>query len=478
MNTGSPKLPVFEVLNPDEIERIHEAALEVLWQVGVDFLHEEALALFRQAGAALGGTRVQIPLGLIKDVLGTTPASVTLYTRDGRPAVVLEGREVHFGAYPTNLYYYDRDTGDRRPSTRETIAEGARLCDYLPSIEWSAPLGTASDVPVPVADRHQFHQAVINQRKPIYASAYSPRGLADIIEMAAVIAGGKSALAQRPFFIAGINPTSPLRYSNESAGKLLVMAQAGLPLVLNSVPMSGATAPSTMAATIVVALAEDLAGLALAQLKNPGVPVIVGGVLAPMDMRTSVIALGGPELTLMMAGLAQMCRHYTVPSYGTAGCSNSKTVDPQAAIEATNSILGALLAGSNLVHDVGLIDAGQTISLEALVMGNEIIRIARRIAEGISVSRETLACDLIKQVGPGGHFLGTDHTLRHFREYHRSELIDRRRYDDWVRSGSKSMNDRLGEEVDRILGLHHPQPLPPEVLRELRHMLRRFAADT
>jgi trimethylamine--corrinoid protein Co-methyltransferase len=300
--------------------------------------------------------------------------------------------------------------------------------------------------------------------------------LAEVIEMAAVIAGGRKALRERPFFTTGINPGSPFTYGYEVVGKLLVMAEAGLPIIFNPMPMAGGTTPATLASTIVVALVEGLAGSTLAQLKNPGVPVITGGVLTTMDMRTTVCTYGAPELTLLMAGITEMCRYYGVPSYGTAGCSNSKVVDPQAAIESTNSILGSALAGSNLIHDIGLIDTGMTVSLEAFVMGDEIISMVRRIVGGLVVDEETLAFDVMKKIGPGGHFLEELHTLHHFREHHQSKLIDRHNYDDWVLAGAKTMNERMTEKVHWILRNHHPEPLAEDVLGELDRMLERAVA--
>jgi trimethylamine--corrinoid protein Co-methyltransferase len=475
VSTVSSTAPVFEVLTQEGIEEIHRTTMRVLEEIGIDFFHEEALGLFRGAGALVDGDRVRIPERLVSEALQEAPSSVTFYTRDGEPAMLLEGYEVHFGTYGTAPFFYDPYTGERRQSTKQSIANAAKVCDYLPHIEWSMPMGVPSDVPIPMADRHQFHQAIINQRKPLYSSAYTAAGMADVVEMAAVIAGGKAALRQRPYFTTGIDPSSPFRYGEEVLGKLLVMAEAGLPIILNPMPMSGGLTPTTMASTIVVALAEDLAGLTLAQLKNPGVPVIMGGVLTTMDMGTTVCTYGAPELTLMMAGITQMCRFYEVPSYGTAGCSNSKVVDPQAAIEATNSILGSALAGSNLIHDVGIIDNGMTVSLEALVMCDEIIAMTRRIAGGILVDEETLAFDLMKKVGPGGHFLAAEHTLRHFREHHQSKLIDRRNYDGWVQDGAKTMNDRMQERVHWILEYHEPVPLPEDVLAELDRMLQRFS---
>ncbi|HKZ53867.1 MAG TPA: trimethylamine methyltransferase family protein [Anaerolineales bacterium] len=476
LRTTSPSAPLLRVLTPEGVDQIHQTVLKTLGEIGVVFPHPEAQALFRRAGARVQGDRVCIPEGLLEDTLAEVPPSVTLYTREGEPAMVLEGHESHFGTYGTALYWYEPETGERRRGTRQAVGFTARVCDYLPNVEWSMPMAVPSDVPTPVADLYQFYDAVTNHRKPLYSSTYTAGSMAEVVEMAAVIAGGKEALRQRPFFTTGINSGSPFVYSQEVVGRLLVMAEAGLPIIFNPMPMAGGTAPATLAGTVVVALVEGLAGLTLAQLKNPGVPVITGGVLATMDMRTTVCGYGAPELALMMAAITEMCRHYRVPSYGTAGCSNSKLPDAQAAMEATNSILMSALAGSNLVHDIGLVDTGMTVSLEAFVLSDEIIGMVRHITRGIVVDEEELAFEVMKAVGPGGHFLADPHTLRHFRRHHQSPLIDRRRHEAWFLSGAETMEDRIKEKVRWILENHHPTPLPEAVLQELERILQRARA--
>ena len=244
-------------------------------------------------------------------------------------------------------------------------------------------------------------------------------------------------------------------------------------MLFNPMPMAGGTAPVTMAGTIVQALVEGLAGVVLAQIVNPGCPVIPGGVLTTMDMRTTVTTYGAPELTLMMAGISEMYRYYKIPSYGTAGCTNSKVLDTQTAMEATYSLLGSTLAGSNMIHNVGLVDTGMTAMLEAYVLGDEIIKIVRRMTAGIEVTEETLAFDVMQEVGPGGHFLEHGHTLRHFREHHQSKLIDRQNYDGWVAAGSSTMQERLTERVQWILENHEPPPLPDDVVEELDRIVAR-----
>ena len=470
----SKQAPLFEVLSADGIQKTHDAILRVLWEVGVEFQHEQAKEIFRKAGATIEGDRVRIPNQMVTEVISRAPEYVILHNRAGEPAMKIGGYEVHFGTYGTAPYAYDPYTGERSLSTRKTIADAARICDFLPNIEWSMPMGVPSDVPIPMADRHQFYQAVINNTKTLYSSTYTAAGLVDVLEMAAVISGGKENLRQKPWFTTGINPSSPLRYGNDVAAKLLVMAEAGLPIIYNSCPMSSGTAPSTLAGTIVMTVAEGLAGALLAQLVNPGVPVIPGGGPSTMDMLTTVVGLGTPELALMVAGCAQMYRFYKIPSYGTAGSSNSKLADAQSAIEDTNSILVTALAGSNLIHCAGSIDACMTVGLDAFIMVDEIISMARRIAGGVQVDDDTLAVDLIKKVGPGGHFLEERHTLKHFKEHHKSKLIDRQNYDGWVMTGSKTMNDLITEKTHWILENHQPTPLPEDVLKELSRMMKRF----
>jgi trimethylamine--corrinoid protein Co-methyltransferase len=191
-----------------------------------------------------------------------------------------------------------------------------------------------------------------------------------------------------------------------------------------------------------------------------------------MDMATGISSYGAPELSLMMSAYADVIHSYGIPVYGTAGCSDSKLPDEQAAIEATFSILCGALSGANLIHDVGVVDIGMTVSLEAFVMCNEIIAMTKRIVGGMPVTPETLAFDVIERVGPGGHFLDDVHTLRHFREHLHSKLIDRQRYDRWTAGGALSMRERLRAKVRQILHEHKPDPLPEDIQGELARIVR------
>lgn len=465
--------PQFRILSQDQVQEIHLAALKVLNRIGVEIPNADALSLLKEAGADVSGTRARIPPYLVEEALESAPSTVMLYTRDGRPALHLEGRNVYFGTYGTAPYTYNPYTGERQLTTKQDMADAARICDSLSNVDWAMPMGVPADCPIPTADRHQFHAAILNQRKPLIASAYSVAGLADIVEMASVIAGGLEALRLRPFIGTPIDPSSPLRIGEAVAGKLLYMAERGLPIILNPMPMCSGTVPSTMAGNLVVTAAEDLCGLVIAQTKRKGTPVVLGGVLTIMDMGTGVCTYGAPELSMMMAAFAELAQYYQIPMYGTAGCSNSKVVDQQAAIESTISILTTALSGANLVHDIGVVDNAMTVSLEALVMCDEIIAMVKRIMGGIEINQETLAVEVLEKVGPGGHFLSEEHTLRHFKEHYRSKLIDRQNYDAWVETGALTMGDRMKAKVQHILAEYQPEPLPEDVQHELERIVRR-----
>jgi trimethylamine--corrinoid protein Co-methyltransferase len=237
--------------------------------------------------------------------------------------------------------------------------------------------------------------------------------------------------------------------------------------------MCNGTVPSTLAGNLVVTAAEDLCGLVIAQTKRTGTPVVMGGVLTTMDMGTGVCTYGAPELSMMMAAFAELAQYYQIPMYGTAGCSNSKVVDQQAAIESTISILMTALSGANLVHDIGIVDNAMTVSFEALVMCDEIIAMVKRMMGGIEINQDTLAMEVLEKVGPGGHFLSEEHTLRHFKEHHRSKLIDRQNYDAWMETGAATMGERMKAKVQHILAEYQPAPLPEDVQKELERIVRR-----
>lgn len=338
-------------------------------------------------------------------------------------------------------------------------------------------LGISQDVPQPVYDRYQFEAMVNNTSKPIVITANDSEGFADIIEMAEIIAGGEEALRRNPFMVLYAEPITPLQHATESIGKLILAAKKEFPVVYTPCVMAGTTVPATMAGTLACGVAESLSGLVLHQLTKAGAPFIMGGVFTIMDMQSTIFSYGAPEFHLLEGALADIAHYLKLPMFGTCGCSDSKTVDEQAAIEASFSILMMAQAGPNLNHDVGYIEYGSTASLEMLVMSDEIIGMARRIVRGIEVNRDTLAVDVIDRVGPGGHFLRDEHTRKYFKtETWYPSIIDRSIYANWKAAGSKTLGQRANEKVKAILESHQADPLAPEIREKVRAVIDRAVA--
>lgn len=262
-------------------------------------------------------------------------------------------------------------------------------------------------------------------------------------------------------------------HPDSSLKKLLFAAEKGIPVIYTPAPMAGATAPVTLAGTIVIGNAELLSGLVIAQLKKQGTPFIYGGVFTIIDMSTSNISYSAPEFYLLNMAMAEMARYYKLPVFSTAGCSDSKTLDQQAGIEAGISCLISALKGANLIHDVGYLNSGLTASYEMLVMSDEIISMVKRITKGIRIDRENLALDLIDRVGPGGNFLSTEHTLNHFRkELWFPTLMDRSTYQEWEKRGSQSLGHRCREKTECILKTHLVEPLEEVTRRRIEEILQ------
>jgi trimethylamine--corrinoid protein Co-methyltransferase len=297
--------------------------------------------------------------------------------------------------------------------------------------------------------------------------------LRDIHEMALLVAGDADRFAKAPNIIHYSEPISPLLHGDEPLAKLLFCVEKGIPVVYCPAPMAGGTSPATFAGTVVQASAESLSGLVIAQLARPGAPFIYGALATIMDMQTTTFSYGACEMSLMVAGLTQMAHHYHLPFMGTAGCSDAKLPDQQAATEITFSCLSSALMGSNLIHDAGFLDHSNLLSPAAMLLENEILYMVKQYLRGLPVSDETLALNVIDAVGPGGAFLTEEHTLRHFREAWYSQLFDRTMLEQWIERGSRDFNERLRDLTLKAMA-EPPEPLPDDMRKEMDRMSRRW----
>ncbi|MGD2148277.1 MAG: trimethylamine methyltransferase family protein [Anaerolineae bacterium] len=473
-NSTLHRTPSFRLLSEDQLEEIHLAGLEILRRTGVDVLEEEARELLKRAGASLDGLRARIPPHLVEWAIQVAPSRIVLCdSRDGQPRMHLESSKAYYGSGSDCIATIDARTGERRKPRKSDVANAARLCDVLPNIDFVMSMAIAGDVTEEVSDLHHFEAMVLNTRKPIIATAWNKTNLKDLVEMAEIVAGGVDALRENPFLVMYSEPVSPLQLGLEPTQKILYMAGKGLPVICGTGKVGGATCPDTIAGALAQGNAESLAGVLLAQLKREGAPIIFGGERLHLDMSTALCSYGAPEFMMSVAANAEMARYYGLPSWSYAGCSDAKTFDQQAAAESSLMTFLAALSGGNLNHDVGYLEAGLTSSLEAVVAANEVIGMVKRIMGGVQVGQETLALDVIHEVGPGGEFLTTDHTFRHFKDDWFPSLFERGSYEAWEGEGRKRLGQRANEVVRSILENHTPEPLPAAVQRELAQVVRR-----
>ena len=475
-NTLSFDTPQFRKLSDDQLERLHHASLEILDRTGVRLLADEALDLFARAGVkVVDGDRVHIPAGLVEWALSVAPKRVVLCDRAGRRVMPLEGTNVFFGPGSDCPTILDHRSGERRPGTLADIVEGIRLCDALPNIDFLMSLLIALDIEdQETADRYQMRAMLMNSTKPILFVTTGFEGCVDAIEMAEIVAGGAEELRRNPLCACYINVTDPLCHNAESLQKLLFLAGKGLPTTYTPMVLRGVNGPVTAAGAIALANAGELVGLVLAQLKRQGAPVIhSGGYHDMFDMRTMVGVYESPE---GRNGRAELAHFYGLPVFGLAGDSDAKVPDQQAAAEAALSLLIEALYGVNLIHDVGYLESGKCNSFEQLVICDEIINYIKRFMQGLEVSDETLALDLIHEVGHKDGFLSTGHTLAHFRDDWYPRLFDRDHWEGWSASGAKTLRERSRERIEEILAQHQPEPLQPDVQRRIDQIVDRIAA--
>ena len=465
--------PQMRVLSDDQIEEIHLAACEILERTGMKIYNEDARELLHGHGAYIGPDhRVCIPSHLIDDALSKAPRRVVLCNRDGERTMFLEDHKGYYGCNPDNPEFIDPYTGERRPFTSTDGKTMATVVDYTRHIDFVLNGCFSADVPRDVADRVIIRQMMLYQRKTIGFSCKDADSLLDIIDMAAIVAGGHEQLKSNPYIFHIQEPISPLVHDANSIREVMICADKGIPVVYYPMPMGGATAPATPAGLLAQNHAESMTGLVIHQLTKAGAPFVTGGVASIMDMASTRFSYGAPELYLQCAALADIAHHFKIPFWGTAGCVDAKTVDQQAAVEIAMSCLMAGLSGANLIHDVGLMDQASVTCPEIMLLADEVISMVKHVLKGIDVNEETLALDVVNTVGPAGNYLGEDHTLRHFRSFWTPTLFDRSVTE--AREPGPSLSEKLNEKARHVIENHEVPPLPDDKVKQLMKLEKKW----
>lgn len=461
--------PKFRVLSDDQIKEIHYATLEVLERTGVKIDSEKAKELLYSNGAYVDNNgMVKIPGGLIEEAIDSAPSRAVVCNRDGERCMFLEGRKSYYGGSSSSPFVFDPYTRQLRQCESKDVANLAKINDYLPNMDFIMPEGHSVDAEPHLEYRVEVRQLLRNTKLPILLqSPVKIQYFDDIIEMAAIVAGGYDELKKKPNIISYTEPISPL-YHSSGLEVAMKAAQYGLPVVYTAMPIGGATAPVTFSGTLVQNNAEYLSGLAVIQLLKKGHPCVYGGIPNPLDMASTFYPYGAPELALLCAAMADIGHYYEMPIFGTAGISEGKTIDAQVGIELTWSLLYAALSGANLIHDIGFYDANNIVSMETHILTDEIIDGIKVLCSGIDVTPEQLAIDVIDKVGSQGSYIAEEHTYKHFRKVWRPKYLDRTpSFEAWELKGKPMIFDTLNAKVKDIIENYNPEPLPQEVISEL-----------
>ncbi len=458
-------------LSRKDCENVHLATEQILARTGVLVDDQPAVDLLKKAGAVVDGNRVRIQPGLVKAALTSAPNLIVLHDRDGQPAMHLGGNRCYFGTGSDTATTVDPETGEPVETNYETVCRFTRFTDALPHIDFVMSMGIAKDKG-DASFAAQYAALVLNTVKPIVFTAQGMRDMKTIYEIMRATDGSEEDIRLRPHALLYTEPVSPLRHTQKEIEMVRFCAEKGVPVTVPSGINAGATAPVTLAGALALANAETLSALVIHQLVSPGAPYLYGGNVTSMDMRTGNFPYAAPEFHMNFAAFADLARHYDLPVWGLAGASDSKTLDAQAGAEASYELLMAALSGSNMIHDVGYLNSGLTSSMEMLLLCDEIISMVGKIARGFEISDETLALDVIDEVGPMNQYLDHEHTARHCRDATWSpRFFNRDQSEVWAAQGKKDLRQTLNEKVRDILATHQVPELPARVVKSIQEIV-------
>lgn len=468
-------------ISDDELEAIHLASLRVLAEIGIEVLNEEAKAIFKEAGAEVApdGDRVRFDPGLIESQLGKAPNSIHYHARNPAHDVILGDGHIAFCMVGSAPNCADLDHG-RRVGNRADYQALLRLGQVLNAVH------VFGGYPVEPVDLHPgirhldalFDILTLGDKPMSVYSLGRERNL-DGLEMVRIARGlTDEQLEHQPSCMTIINTSSPLRLDTPMAQGIIELSRRGQIVVVTPFTLAGAMAPVTIAGALVQQNAEALAGLALAQLVKPGAPFVYGGFTSNVDMKSGAPTFGTPEYMKAALVSGQLARRYGVP-FRTSGVNAANAVDAQAAYESVFSLWGAIMGGGNLIkHALGWMEGGLQASFEKVVVDADLVQTVMAFLEPLEVNDATLALDAIREVGPGGHFFGCEHTQARYKTAFFAPMVsDWRNYESWQEAGAPEAAKRANQLVKDILAAYEEPPLDPAIREELEAFVIRRKAE-
>jgi len=458
----------YRPLSEDSIIKIDRTVMRVIEEVGFEVNSEAALNLFEEAGAQVDREerRVRLSQARAKKLIGIAPPEVKLCGQEEKNDIYLGDSRVYTGTGGTALYIYEPATKQKRPATLEDLKRIARLVNRLDNIHLFMLPTYPNELPIEQVDVNRFFAGLDNTTKHIMGGVYTLDGIKQVLRMAEMVAGSAEKLVERPLVSMIGCSISPLKMDANYGDLVIEIAQRGIPLVCPAEPLCGATSPITLAGNLVIQTADSLMGVMLTQIVKPGTPVIFGSVATNTNLSDFKYLAGSVEMGLLNAAGAQMAQFYHLPFYATGGMTDSKVLDAQSGYESAITSLLCALAGANFIHDgAGMMEFAMTACYEKFVIDSEILGMVMRAVAGIKVSDDTLAFDLIKEVGPGGNFVAARHTRRFMRrEHYRPTLSDQNSREEWEAKGGKAIWQKAGAKAKRLIA--EPKYRMPAEVRE------------
>lgn len=473
------KLAVFEVLDEEGLSLIEQNTDTVLEEIGIIFRDDpEALAMWKDAGADVRGEHVHFPKGLCRELLKTAPPVYTQHARNPERSVQIGGKGTVFAPVYGPPFVHDLD-GTRRYATLADFQNFVKLAYMAPSIHHSG--GTVCEpVDVPVNKRHldMIYAHIKYSDKPFMGSVTAPERAEDSVAMARILFG-EEFVDQNTVLTSLINANSPMVFDETMLGAAKVYARNNQACIVTPFILAGAMSPVTVAGTLTQILAEVLAGAAFTQLVRPGAPVIFGTFASSISMQSGAPTFGTPEPSLVSYGAAQLARRLGLPFRTGGSLCASKVADAQAAYESANTLNSTVMAGTNFVlHAAGWLEGGLVSSYEKFMMDIDQLGMQQKFCEGVDLSENGQAMDAIRQVGPGSHYLGCDHTQMNFQTaFYRSSIADNNSYEQWVAEGEKTAPQRANQLARSWLESYQPPPLDAGIDEALCDFIARRKAS-
>jgi trimethylamine--corrinoid protein Co-methyltransferase len=454
--------PKIELLSQDLIDRILDEAFQLMMKPGIKVQYAEARELLGSAGCEVDETNqvVRIPESVARKALETVPSQFFLYDREGNPKVQYGGDAVHFDPGSSGVNVLDPDTLDHKTSYTADLARIVKVAEMLPQYDAQSTAVVCNEVPKEIGDLYRLYVVLMHSNKPIVTGAFTNDTLHNMIDMLAIFAGGREALAEKPQAVFDVCPSPPLIWSKFGAGNLIELARAGIPAEMVSMPLAGAAAPVTLLGSVVQHAAECISGITIHQLAKAGSPIVWGGAPAIFDMRKGGTPMGAIETAMIDTSYAQVGKYLNIPTHCYLGATEAKVVDAQAGLESGMTALVGALAGVNMISGAGMLDFLACHSPEKLTIDAEAIGMAKRMLEGITVRTETLATAMFEGINFKGDFLKQRITRELFsqEQYLPSDVIDRDSIRGWQQAGRLDTFARAKVRTQQLLdGYQRPQ---------------------